>query len=71
MRDPLFLFDGAHIELGLMPLEAPAVGGVTGQIKVWLSGAWAAKPVKVWTGSAWVVKKLKFFNGTIFEETNY
>lgn len=63
-------FDGAYIELGLIPIEAPVAGG-GGQIKVWTGAAWVAKPVKVWNGSAWVVKPLKFYNGSIFVTTGY
>jgi len=62
------LFDNGAIEVGLLPIEAPAGGG---QIKVWLSGAWVAKPVKVWNGSAWVINPLKFYNGSTFITTGY
>jgi hypothetical protein len=71
MSSRRLLFDGAAIEIGLIPIEAPAPSGSSGQIKYWNGSAWIAKPVKVWNGSAWVVKPVKFYNGSIFVTTGY
>jgi hypothetical protein len=42
-----------------------------GQIKVYLDGAWRAKPLKVWDGEAWVQKPLKIFDGVDWHVTLY
>lgn len=54
------------------PLANPTpAAGSTGDVKVFLSGTFVAKPVKVWTGSAWVVKPLKHWTGSAWALTNY
>lgn len=50
---------------------SPPSGGSTGDIKVYLSGSFSAKPAKVWNGSAWVVKPVKRWNGSAWVVTNY
>lgn len=45
--------------------------GPTGQIKVWIGGAWTPKPVKYWTGSEWVTKPLKYWDGDSWVVTPY
>lgn len=46
-------------------------GGTTGEVKVYVSGAFTAKPSKVWNGSAWVVKPTKRWNGSAWVATSY
>lgn len=46
------------------PFSAAIPSGVTGQPKVYLSGAWTKKPVKVWNGSVWVTKPMKRYTGS-------
>lgn len=64
-------FGGAAIEVGQVPVVAPAAppSGDTGNILVRLSGSFAAKPVKVWLSGSWVVKPLKFWTGSSWETT--
>jgi hypothetical protein len=38
-----------------------------GRPKVYLSGAFTAKPLKVWTGSAWVEKPIKVWTGSAWK----
>jgi hypothetical protein len=66
------LFDGAQIEIGSLPIEAPApppVGG--GQVKVWNGSAFIAKPAKVWDGASFITKPVKVWDGAMWATTNY
>lgn len=54
--------------LVIRPAAAPAGGG---QIKVYLSGSFVAKPVKVYLSGSFVAKPLKFYDGADWVETSY
>ena len=63
---PNILYTGdALANVGFLTTSLPT-GLVTssGGIKVYISGAWVAKPVKVYMGGAWVAKPVKRHNGT-------
>ena len=65
-----YLFDGAAIEVGKLPIEATAPS-INGQIKVWDGLAFVAKPVKAWNGTSWAIKPLKYWSGSAWVTTGY
>jgi hypothetical protein len=54
-------FDGATIELGLLPIEAPTL--TTSRLKWWNGTSWEIGSLKVWDGSAWTEFPIKFWDG--------
>jgi len=63
--------DGTSAWASLSIALRPVGGSASGQIKVWITSSWVAKPVKVWNGSAWVTKPLKRWNGSAWVATTY